>query len=277
MALAPEPVGSQALGSYTYVSNSPMDSVDPSGMWGFNIGFGGFTWGPGGASGWGYVGGGSWAGPSGWPGSGLSLGSLFGFSLSFSIGGSSSGAGQRLTGLDIAYAQAFGGAGSQPPSAEPGRGFAGVGAGSAFRMPTFDEGLKGLSDFSAGFGDALTGRMLPFVHTSLTEMVRQRHGIDSVVSKDGIVYNAGEVAGGTVGWTLAAAEGATTAAIAGGKSGSWFGRGTNTLFNSSRVRFGWGWVGSATTGRDVIRLGVGAARGTNWWSHIILYYPRFGI
>lgn len=39
------------------------------------------------------------------------------------------------------------------------------------------------------------------------------------------------------------------------------------------VRFGWGWEGSATAGRDAIRLGIGPARGTNWWSHIPIWYP----
>ena len=92
----PEPVGSQALGSYTYVSNSPLDSVDPSGLWGFNIGFGGITSGAGGVSFWGYAGGGSWAGPSGWSGSGLSLGPLGGISFSFLMGASFGSSGQPI-------------------------------------------------------------------------------------------------------------------------------------------------------------------------------------
>ena len=45
LSLAPVPVGSQGLGSCTYVNNSPLASVGPSGLWGFNIGFGGFEWG----------------------------------------------------------------------------------------------------------------------------------------------------------------------------------------------------------------------------------------
>jgi hypothetical protein len=133
--------------------------------------------------------------------------------------------------------------------------------------------LKKVSDFSAGAGDALTGRMIPGVHTSLTEYIRKKMGSDSVVSKDSLTYKAGDITGGTVGWTLVGAASATTAAVANGKYGTLFGRGTETLFNSSKIRFGWGWEGSATAGRDVIRLGIGAARGTSWWSHIPFWYP----
>jgi hypothetical protein len=66
------------------------------------------------------------------------------------------------------------------------------------------------------------------------------------------------------------AGGATTAAIANGKNGAYFGRGTATVFNSGKVRFGWNWVGPGRPGaggRDDIRLGIGPARGTKWWSH----------
>jgi RHS repeat-associated protein len=109
MSLVPEPVGSQALGSYTYVSNSPLDSVDPSGLWGFNIGFGGFTWGAGGASFWAYAGGGFGFGSSGWSGAGLSIGSLGGMSFSFSVRGSSSALDLNaiLTGAANSYATNF--------------------------------------------------------------------------------------------------------------------------------------------------------------------------
>jgi len=50
-----------------------------------------------------------------------------------------------------------------------------------------------------------------------------------------------------------------------------FGRGVNTVFNSSGLRFGWAWKGSANAGRNIIRLGIGAARGTSWWSHVIFW------
>jgi hypothetical protein len=66
--------------------------------------------------------------------------------------------------------------------------------------------------------------------------------------------------------------GATAAAIADGKAGALFGRGGG-FFNRGFVRFGWSWEGSAETGKDVIRLAIGAARGTSWWSHIPFWYP----
>jgi RHS repeat-associated protein len=78
MSLVPEPVGAQGLGSYTYAASNPLALVDPSGM--APITFLNFTWGTGGASFGGYA--------PGWYGGGMSMGSLFGFSLSFSAGGS---------------------------------------------------------------------------------------------------------------------------------------------------------------------------------------------
>jgi len=137
----------------------------------------------------------------------------------------------------------------------------------------FDSLLKKASDFSAGAGDCLTGRCIPFVHTSLTEKARGLNGADSVVDKKSLSYTGGEITGGAVGSALLSAGGATVAAIADGKNGALFGRGVSTVFNSSKVRFGWGWEGSATAGRDVIRLGIGAARGTSWWSHIVFWVP----
>ena len=133
--------------------------------------------------------------------------------------------------------------------------------------------LKIAADFSAGAGDCLTGRCL-FFGTSLTEQARKWFGTDSVVSKDGAAYGSGELFGGTVGYALAASASATALAIRGGKSGALFGRGKNTLFNSSRIRFGWGWKGPAIGGRDVIRLGIGPAGGQHWYSHIIFWFPK---
>ena len=76
---------------------------------------------------------------------------------------------------------------------------------------------------------------------------------------------------------LTVAGGLTAGALREGKIvGGIFGRGgpiRGGLLNRGVVRFGWGWEGSATAGRDVIRLGIGAARGTNWWSHIPIWYP----
>lgn len=61
--------------------------------------------------------------------------------------------------------------------------------------------LSEASDFSAGAGDALTGRMIPGVHSSLTEHLRGKDA-DSVVRKDSVTYKVGEYVGGTVGWSL---------------------------------------------------------------------------
>ena len=135
----------------------------------------------------------------------------------------------------------------------------------------WDAVLKKTSDFSAGAGDCLTGSCIPFVHGSLTQLARG--DADSVVDKKSLAYKGGEVTGGAVGSALLSAGGATLAALADGKNGALFGRGLNTVFNSSKVRFGWGWQGSATAGQDVIRLGIGAARGTSWWSHIVFWVP----
>jgi RHS repeat-associated protein len=135
----------------------------------------------------------------------------------------------------------------------------------------WDAVLKKTSDFSAGAGDCLTGSCIPFVHGSLTQLARG--DADSVVDKKSLSYKGGEVTGGAVGSALLSAGGATLAALADGKNGALFGRGLNTVFNSSKVRFGWGWQGSATAGQDVIRLGIGAARGTSWWSHIVFWVP----
>jgi RHS repeat-associated protein len=141
------------------------------------------------------------------------------------------------------------------------------------RAPFLDGLLLRASNFSAGMGDAPTGRMIPGVNTSLTEYVRNQMDTDDVVAKSSSSDGVGEFAGGTVGWSLAASVSATAAAIADGKRGALFGRGTQTVFNSSKIRFGWNWEGTGTGGRDVIRLGIGEARGTNWWSHIRFWYP----
>jgi RHS repeat-associated protein len=137
--------------------------------------------------------------------------------------------------------------------------------------------LAGLSNFSAGAGDCLTGRCIPFVDKSVTQWVRGWNGADAVVNKNSGAYLGGEATGGAVGSALMSAGGATLAAIADGKYGAYFGRAINNpLFNGNalgtgRLRFGWNWIGDAKTGRNVIRLGIGAARGTKWWNHIVFW------
>jgi len=40
------------------------------------------------------------------------------------------------------------------------------------------------------------------------------------------------------------------------------------------IRFGWGWDQTlGTNGKDVIRLGIGAARGKAWYSHWKFWIP----
>jgi RHS repeat-associated protein len=123
---------------------------------------------------------------------------------------------------------------------------------------TFDHLLKKASDFSAGAGDALTGRMFPGVHISLTEYIRMQMDTDSVVSKNSSSYKIGNYTGGTVGWTLVGAAFSTGAAAIGGKYGSYFGRGgpvSGGFFNRGFVRFGWYWDGA----KDAIGLRIGIA------------------
>jgi RHS repeat-associated protein len=137
------------------------------------------------------------------------------------------------------------------------------------QLPTFDDALKRASDFSAGVGDALTGRMIPGVHTSLTEYIRKGLGTDSVVAKDHVAYLAGEVTGGTVGWALVGSASATGAAVANGKYGALFGRGGKIgggVVNRGLVRFGWYWNGA----RDAIGLRIGV-KGSSL--HIPFWYP----
>ena len=131
---------------------------------------------------------------------------------------------------------------------------------------TFYHLLKFSSDFSAGAGDALTGRIIPGVHTSLTEYLRGK--ADSVVSKNSFTYKAGGFTGSTVGWSLIGAGSATAAAARGGKYGALFGRGgaeSGGFFNRGVVRFGWYWNGV----KDAIGLRIGPA-GT---FHLPFWYP----
>ncbi len=130
-----------------------------------------------------------------------------------------------------------------------------------YKLPTSDVVLKKTSDFSAGAGDVLS-----FGTTYLAR--KYIFDSDKVVDKGSGAYITGAVTGAAIG----AAIGGTAGAVADGKNGALFGRG-GALFNRGPVRFGWSWEGTAKAGRDVIRLGIGAARGTSWWSHIPFFYP----
>jgi RHS repeat-associated protein len=136
---------------------------------------------------------------------------------------------------------------------------------SQFGLDPYGTALKAVGTFSSGAADFLT--------LNRTKRLNQWDGGAAAVDYNSRIYTAGKVTG--VGLTIATAVagGATAAAVADGKNGAYFGRGTASVFNSGKVRFGWGWKGTAATGRDVIRLGIGSARGTSWWSHIIFWYP----
>jgi RHS repeat-associated protein len=94
MSLAPSPVGSQALGSYTYVSNSPLNLVDPSGMSPIDLGSL--------ASFFAYLGS-MFTGGTGWQTGGMPMGSIFGVSMSFSVGGSFGSGEPQIPAFDLAY------------------------------------------------------------------------------------------------------------------------------------------------------------------------------
>jgi len=93
------------------------------------------------------------------------------------------------------------------------------------------------SNFSAGAGDCLTGRCIPFVDHSLTEWARG--SADSVVNKNSWSYTGGEITGGAV------ATGILSGGVAAGvaKRG-WLNRG-------QYFRIGWSRLG----GNRVFRVG----------------------
>jgi hypothetical protein len=110
-----------------------------------------------------------------------------------------------------------------------------------------------------------------------TKWINQHDGGAAFINYGSKTYKVGEATGVGLGLVDSVAGGLTVGALREGKIvGGVFGRGGPTaggLLNRGFIRFGWSWEGSATAGRDVIRLGIGAARGTNWWSHIPFYYP----
>jgi hypothetical protein len=85
-----------------------------------------------------------------------------------------------------------------------------------------------------------------------------------------------KLVGGTSLTLLASLGAPIGGALLDGKAGLLFGRG-GALLNRGPVRFGSYWEGSARAGRDVIGLRIGAARGTEWWSHIPFFYPKTGL
>ncbi len=126
--------------------------------------------------------------------------------------------------------------------------------------------LAWASNYSAGAGDFLSFGLTIPARKAISWLNGNGYG-------DAANYQSGAyITGAVTGAAIQTAFGATGGAIANGKNGALFGRG-GAFFNRGPIRFGWSWEGSAKAGRDVIRLGIGAARGTSWWSHIPFYYP----
>jgi hypothetical protein len=124
----------------------------------------------------------------------------------------------------------------------------------------------------AGAGDKFT--TIPFTKFSVTAWARNVIPGGDSTNTNSSSYQVGGWLGTGFQVFFGSAVGGTAAAVANGKNGAYFGRGTATVFSSGRVRFGWGWKGPAVGGKDVIRLGIGPPRGTSWWSHIIFWYPK---
>ena len=139
--------------------------------------------------------------------------------------------------------------------------------------------LVNMNTFASGAAD--------FMSFGLTKKVNQEDGGSDFINYGSGTYTAGKVTGivmGAVDLGAAVLKGLTAAAIREGApaiaagetpAGGFFGRAVGNspkgLLNRGPIRFGYSWKGSATAGRDVIRLGIGAARGTSWWSHIITW------
>ena len=128
----------------------------------------------------------------------------------------------------------------------------------------------------AGAGDKFT--TIPFTKFSVTAWARRVIPGGDSTNTNSNAYSVGGWLGAGFQVFFGAAVGGTAAAVADGKNGAYFGRttasGVKALINRGPVRFGWYWEGPWNTGRDVIGLRIGAARGTSWWSHIPFWYPR---
>jgi hypothetical protein len=144
---------------------------------------------------------------------------------------------------------------------------------------TVMNGLESVSTFSSGAADFLT--------LGATKKINQADGGADFINYGSGTYTAGKVTGiGISAVELGAAvlKGLTAAALREGASAiaagdtpaaGLFGRSVRGseagLLNRGPIRFGYSWKGPAIGGKNIIRLGIGAARGTNWWSHIITW------
>ena len=120
----------------------------------------------------------------------------------------------------------------------------------------------------AGAGDKFT--TIPFTNYSLTALTRNHTPGGDGTSPSSTSYSVGGYLGTGFQIIFTSVAGGTMAAIADGKNGAYFGRGTASVFNTGKVRFGWYWE----VNRDAIGLRIGAAKGTSWYSHFPFWYPK---
>ena len=125
---------------------------------------------------------------------------------------------------------------------------------------TIDEVLPVLADLSAGFGDTIT--------FDLTRWVRTRWNIDTANDASWSYFGgsgAGMVWQGLAGGAVLDKAGA-------------FARGGGWLNSNDYLRLGWSWKGSARTGSEVFRVGIGSKRTTVFGhkvhGHITLWPPK---
>ena len=196
-------------------------------------------------------------------------------------GGASQGDNAPGGSAETTSAQGPTAAGSSPTATGSSPTASGTGTGSIWNecgmlCGTGGRYLWNVSNFFAGAGDKVLFGGTKYLRRGTSWIVGNGYGDN--VNYGGGAYGAGGVLGGTVRDTLITAA-VPTAWARLGKYGSIFGRGdpgrgiARGILNRGLVRFGWSWEGTATAGRNVIRLGIGAARGTRWWNHIPFWYP----
>ena len=118
-------------------------------------------------------------------------------------------------------------------------------------------------NFSAGAGE--------FLSAGLTSWVNRKTGAASVVDTNSGAYRAGFWTGAGLTVATSAVGSVTAQAVNGGREGIIYGRGSNALLNSGKLRFGWGWKGTATEGYDIIRVGIGESKA--WWHSWTIWRP----